>query len=41
MKLHERTRTLAAVLEEGPPLVMGLGDQKHFLQPRAEWTAQW
>jgi trehalose/maltose hydrolase-like predicted phosphorylase/beta-phosphoglucomutase-like phosphatase (HAD superfamily) len=41
VRLQERTRTMTTVLEEGPTLVMGLGDQKRSLQPGVEWTAQW
>jgi trehalose/maltose hydrolase-like predicted phosphorylase len=40
--LQPGTRTMSAVLEQGPSLVLALGDQlEHTLQPGAQWTARW
>jgi trehalose/maltose hydrolase-like predicted phosphorylase len=39
--LRCETRTMTAVLEQGPSLVIALGDQEHALEPGARWTARW
>ncbi|HEV2457930.1 MAG TPA: glycosyl hydrolase family 65 protein, partial [Ktedonobacterales bacterium] len=39
--LQRETCTMRAVLEQGPSLVMALGDQEHLLEPGADWTARW
>lgn len=39
--LQPQTRTLKAVLEQGPSLVVALGDQEHTLEPSERWTAHW
>jgi trehalose/maltose hydrolase-like predicted phosphorylase len=39
--LQREARTMTAVLEQGPSLVVALGDQEHPLEPGAPWTARW
>jgi trehalose/maltose hydrolase-like predicted phosphorylase len=39
--LRQEPRTMTAVLEQGPSLVMALGDQEHVLEPSAQWMACW
>jgi trehalose/maltose hydrolase-like predicted phosphorylase len=39
--LRRETRTMTAVLEHGPSLVMALGVQEHALEPSERWTARW
>jgi trehalose/maltose hydrolase-like predicted phosphorylase len=39
--LQPETRTMTAVLEQGPSLVLALGDLEHSLEPGARWTARW
>jgi trehalose/maltose hydrolase-like predicted phosphorylase len=39
--LQQRTRTMTAVLEQGPPLVLALGDQEQVLEPGVRWAARW
>jgi len=39
--LQRETRTMTAVLEQGPSLVMALGDQEQSLEHGARWTARW
>ncbi len=39
--LRRETRTMTAVLEQGPSMVLALGDQEGSLEPRVQWTARW
>ncbi len=39
--LEQDTRTMTAVLEQGPSLVVALGDQEHSLDPGVQWTVRW
>lgn len=41
MTLRRETRTMTSVLEQGPSLILALGDQEHALEPGAQWTARW
>jgi alpha,alpha-trehalose phosphorylase len=41
MTLQQQTRTMTAVLEQGPTMVLALGDQEQSLEPGAQWTARW
>ena len=39
--LRQESRTMTAVLEQGPSMVLALGDQEQSLEPGARWTARW
>jgi trehalose/maltose hydrolase-like predicted phosphorylase len=39
--LQRESRTMTAALEQGPSLVLALGDLEHSLEPGARWTARW
>jgi trehalose/maltose hydrolase-like predicted phosphorylase len=39
--LRQQTRTMTAVLEQGPSLVVAVGGQEKSLEPDVRWTARW
>src|SRR5262249_43019018 len=41
VRLQRVTRTMTAVLEQGPALAMALGSLEHSLEPGTRWTAHW